>query len=141
MIDFRKNDQVINIPNAAFSLDSYLDKSETDYINAKDLLDYVPYSIVNNTLANFVSKLRHGGKILIGGTNINYVAEALASGEIDSKQAALMLYGSGVHANTFKSCCYSPIDIKKWLENAGLEVTKYIVANEYGKFIVEAVRV
>jgi hypothetical protein len=138
MIEFNKNGELKTLENVALNLDAHLSQSETNYINCKDVLDFIPYGKIHDTLTNYTSKISHGGKIVIGGTNINWVAEALSSGAIDAITATQLLYGDGLTANSYKSSCYGPEDLAVWFNNAGFSITKYVISDS--KFIIEAYR-
>ena len=52
------------------NLDNLAMDSECKEIIAEDILDYLEKEDARAALSNWVSKLRHGGKIIVGGTDI-----------------------------------------------------------------------
>ena len=51
-------------------LDEFVEDSEATEILATNIIDYLPYYIVGSTISAWVKKLRRGGKIIIGGVEI-----------------------------------------------------------------------
>lgn len=75
------------------NLDDLVDDAEADEIIALDVIDYVPAPALERVLTNWISKVRHGGTIAIGGVDIMAVARGLVRQEISLTQANVLLYG------------------------------------------------
>lgn len=111
--------------------------AEAQEILATDIVDFIPVKVLPNVLSNYVSKLRKGGKILIGGTDIQMLSVLAARREIDVHTLNETIYGvdSAVYA---KSGMVSINDVSALLEQLGLRLTSKKLNGI--KYLVEAVR-
>lgn len=62
-------------------------------ILAPSLLNYVPISKLGYTIDVLISKLRHGGELILGGYNLNTIIGGFNSGLLTQEQLINMLYG------------------------------------------------
>jgi hypothetical protein len=115
------------------------DDAECVELLADEILDYIHGSKLSETLNNWVRKLRHGGKIIIGGTDINTLARTIYSGKLSVIDSNKTLFGYGNNPWAIKMACYSCRDISAILQEMGLKVNKKRIAGI--KFVVEAERV
>lgn len=102
------------------SLDAFCQDSECLEILAPDLLDYVHGSDILNVVDNYVKKLRHGGRIIIGGTDFVEVAKKVATGEMHVHEANVAIFGKSKLAWESKQGCYSVADLVGLLTEKGL---------------------
>jgi hypothetical protein len=75
------------------NLDALVEDGEATEIVALDVIDFLPASAADDVLAGWARKLRHGGKITIGGVDIREVARRLVNQQIDPAQANAILHG------------------------------------------------
>lgn len=115
-------------------LTAVVNMAECTEILADDILDYIHISDMYNVVQHWCGLLRHGGKIIIGGTDIAEVAKAIAIKAIDNKQANLILHGSRVR----KASQISMDDLVSLLKSFDLKITKKRLNGM--KMVVEAVR-
>jgi len=120
------------------TLDRYLETAEAISVDGVEILDYIPISKFDTILSNWISKLAHGGKICLGGTNLDYICSARTRGLMSLQEVVLALYGTGDFAWTTKVGAYNPQQVKKFMEQRGLVVTLYRV--EDAKFCITGVR-
>ena len=120
------------------NLDEYVDNAECFEIIAEDIVDYMPKQELPQVLDNWVSKLRHQGTIVIGGTDVYEVCkmfaqEALSLEELNNLMHGEQSQGWDVRLNqlTLQQMCSE-------LEGRGLKVLKKRI-NGF-KFSVEAER-
>lgn len=88
----------VPLPNTKFcsltNLDKYVEAAEANEILAIDIIDYVEQSYIGEALTNWVSKLRIGGTITIGGLDLHEVCRKFARRQIDLADANSLLYGT-----------------------------------------------
>jgi len=111
------------------------DNSCTEII--AEILDYVPRHQLVPVIEHYVSKLRHGGSIILGGVDaIESMEIFLITLDLDRLNSSL--FGNQNHAWAFKLGCTTVTEIVEILKNLDLSIVKRRL-NE-GKFIVEAIR-
>lgn len=91
-------ESVVNVSNELVAgdvadLNNIVDDAEADEILAHDVLDYIPSPALETTVANWISKLRHGGTISVSGVDIILVSKALVQQRITLTDANFLLYG------------------------------------------------
>lgn len=141
---------IINIPGntyAGFSnihisevanLDNLCEIAECTRLIAEDVLDYFSSHEVDGILGNWISKLRHGGTIIIGGIDINMVAKALVNKQIDLTQANILLFGNQDSTDSYRKSALTSELMIQALKTCGLTILKKRT-NNY-KYIIEAER-
>jgi hypothetical protein len=112
--------------------------SECTEIRAEDVLDYIPFEQLGGVLTGWTYALRHGGKLVIGGTDAMSVSRAYLSGDVNTKQYNELIHGAGYHPWAMKSGQVNMSELSEILERLGLQVIKKRF-NGF-KMTVEAVR-
>jgi len=110
---------------------SGVEDSEATEIIASDVINFTALSSLNDLLSAWVKKLRHGGKIVLGGVEIDEVCKAFITKAIDINQ-----FNNLVHEGRISQI--SSDDLDKLLIEHGLKITKKRTDNF--NMIVEAVR-
>ena len=65
------------------NLDEYVDPAECFEIVAEDIVDYIPKQELPSVIDNWVSKLRHQGTIIVGGTDAFEVCKMFSQNSIN----------------------------------------------------------
>lgn len=120
------------------NLDAYVDDSEADEIVALDVLDYLPLPDIDNALSNWIKKLRHGGTLVIGGTDIYEVSKAFSQYRLDIHRTNHLLHGEQTKPYLIKRGNFTALGLCDFLEAKGLEIQKKRV-NDF-HMIIEAKR-
>ncbi len=110
--------------------------SECSEIYAPGILDYIHHSKLEFALRMIVAKLRHGGKLTIGGTDIMEAAKENFRIECNIIEANRVAFGQEDDPKTGQ---YSLLFISSLLSQYGLKIiTKKLHQHT---FLVEAVRI
>jgi hypothetical protein len=106
-------DQIVVTPNQGISMDEYSDNS-CDSIFAPDILD--SYSISNHQplIGRMVQKLRLGGNLVVGGTNISSFCKTFTNGVMSEQDF------SDIISKT--TSMTKPDSIEKIIRGLGLEI-------------------
>lgn len=120
------------------NLDEFVDDGECVEIVALDVLDHYPSTEVDNVLMHWLSKLRHGGIITIGGNDFDSISSAYKMGRIDLIKLNELLYGLQGEDASYQYSCLSINTMIDFLQGQGLKVIMKRV-NKY-KFVVKAER-
>jgi len=117
------------------NIDAVVDDAEAEYILARDVINYIPPEEMLSTIAHWVSKLAHGGKISIGAVDLQEVCRMVHLGDITTDEASLVFYGTPlkIKRNIFRNQ-----SLTEFLIGRGLEILKVRI-NGYN-MIVEARR-
>ena len=94
-----------------------VEDSEATEIIASDIINFTDISSINDLLSGWVKKLRHGGRIVVGGVEIDEVCKAFISKAIDVNQFNKLVHEGRVSQIT-------TTDLEKILINHGLTITK-----------------
>lgn len=124
-LDFRNLDQVAH-------------PSECDEILADKILDYIHGSELYGVVEHWVSKLAHGGKIILGGRDVVSVAKLIVTGALNNADSNKMLYGLERSAWGVSYGMYECSEIVGILSELGLVIDKKRINGV--EFIVEAHR-
>lgn len=127
-INPRNGDNIKELPCA---------NSEATEIIAETICDYIPRHQLGGVIYHYVSKLRHGGRIVIGGTEIKELAKTIIFDD-DFEGFNQSIFGNFADTWSIKSGVSSIIEIVDTLTGYGLKITKKRIDN--CQFIVEAVR-
>jgi len=120
-------------------LDLPVEKAECTEIIGEDIIDYISYDKIQEVVTGYVSKLRHGGRIILGGTDIFEVAKQCITQSNPVQKTNQLLYGDGNPSGWgFKRSCTTILHISSIFSQLGLKVTKQRLSET--KFIVEAFR-
>tara|TARA_X000001036_G_C19990839_1_gene526151 strand:+ start:32 stop:511 length:480 start_codon:yes stop_codon:yes gene_type:complete len=121
------------------NLDKHIDDGELDELLAYDVIDYISITDAESCIANWVKKLRVGGKICVGGTDLIEVCKSFSQYRVDITTANELIHGSQEKPYLIKKINFTCIGMCEYLESHfGLNIIKKSV-NNY-KMIVEAVR-
>jgi predicted SAM-dependent methyltransferase len=133
------NDDQTNIIKADVrNLDEVSLDNECLELVAEDILDYLQINEARSVLAHWISKLRHGGKIIVGGTDIAEVCRMFYKRAIDLESLNEILHGSFQEAWSVKLSHTTMEDLISFLESQGIKVTKKRIQGF--KMIVEGER-
>jgi hypothetical protein len=120
------------------SLDSVVDAGECEVINAK-VLDHIHGSELYSTIQHWVSKLAHGGSIVLGGRDLLEVSKTVINGGSSNSDCNKMFYGVNNSAAGISKGMYEANEIAGILMELGLKLDKKRINGI--DFIVEAHRV
>ena len=120
------------------NLDAFVDDAEAEDIIAYDVVNFLPKRFMIPSIDHWVGKLRHGGKITIGGVDCSAVARDIVSGKLDLHSMNLTLYGSEVPAWDVRKSSFTMSSLVDHLKDLGLKINKARV-DKY-EMIVEAIR-
>lgn len=120
------------------NLDTVCSTNECTELYAPDILNHIHISELEIVIKHYISKLRHGGKLIIGGTDIRDIAKKIIKDDISLQDANVALYGSGPLNWLNKTGGYAMHNIVDLLKANGLKVNK-MKSNDL-KFIIEAQR-
>jgi len=133
----------LNITTEPYELGDYINLSYDDAlpcedaecteIIAEEIIDYIPIDKTLDIIQLFVSKLRLGGKIVLGGTDIIELSKDILRQNKTMVEVNHELFGDGK-----KQGCLALNDVATILSHLGLKVTKQRL--DGAKFIVEAIR-
>jgi len=105
-------------------LSNMIDDNECLEILAPEMIDYIPINQMETIIGAWVKKLRHGGKIILGGKDIYEIAKRIVRGEFDTKVANLVMYGSQSGVWDISRGKINLKDLVDLLERFGLQITK-----------------
>lgn len=120
------------------NLNDFVDDAEAQEIIALDVIDYIPLMDINKVIEHWVTKLRHGGSLIIGGVDLFEVSKAFAQYRLDITQANQLIHGEQSKPYLVKRVNFSTIGLVDYLTSLGLKIQKKRVNNFY--MIVEAIR-
>jgi len=76
------------------NLDDMVEDAEATEILALDIIDFLPPESIEAAIGHWVSKLRHGGKIAIGGKDLWQISKALYQKILDLEEANEVIHGT-----------------------------------------------
>jgi hypothetical protein len=79
------------------NLDEHIDNGELEELIAVDVLEYIPTNKIADTLSNWVSKLKVGGKLTLG-----FVEARLKGREFGNYRMALEDFNAAIHGSQEK---------------------------------------
>jgi len=121
------------------NIDRWVCDAEATEIVATDVIDYLILYEVPKVIEGWIKKIRHGGKLIIGGTDMTEVCRAFSNGEIDLETTNKLLHGLQTQPHLVKRVNLTLIGVVGFLQNDfGLHITKKRKAGF--NYIVEAVR-
>jgi hypothetical protein len=122
------------------NLDKWVDNGEAAEILAYDVIDFLEPTQVFDTINHWVGKLAHGGKIVIGGTDIYNVCLDFSRFKINIVQANKALHGSFEKPFLFRRVNYTLDGLVNQLRDCGLKILKKRFDTETYMMTVEAIR-
>jgi|TARA_R100000808_G_scaffold2804_3_gene10529 predicted SAM-dependent methyltransferase len=120
------------------NLDEYVDNAECFEIIADDVIDYLPRQEISVVIDNWVSKLRHQGTIVIGGTDAYEVCKMFSQNAIDLQELNNLFHGQQTQEWDVRLNQLTLQTVSEELEKRGLKTLKKRI-NGF-KFSVEAER-
>jgi hypothetical protein len=105
-------------------LDSIVEDAEATEIIAADVVDYLSMEEINKALDHWISKMRHGARLVIGGCDSYDAAKALVQFEIDLETFNLLVHGTQDQPHLFKKMCLTLSGLCDYLEEKGLKIIK-----------------
>lgn len=118
------------------NIDDCVEAASCNDIYAPDVLDYIHNEELVPYITHIVSKLRHGGKIVFGGTDLFELMKFGFRTEYSLSEINKKLFGE--LGNKEKSGCHNLAAITVLLQNLGLKIMKKRL--EKDRFVIEAVR-
>ena len=120
------------------NLDEYVDNAECFEIIADDVIDYLPRQEISVVIDNWVSKLRHQGTIVIGGTDAYEVCKMFSQNAIDLQELNNLFHGQQTQEWDVRLNQLTLQTVSEELEKRGLKTLKKRI-NGF-KFSVDAER-
>ncbi len=116
------------------NLSALVEDSECTEILADDILDYIVAKNIHPSLEYWTKLLRHGGKLIVGGTDLYEVAKAIVNQSLKIREANELIHGTSIqHISQI-----SMLDLCELIKSLGLNI---IVKRTNGfKMVIEAVR-
>jgi hypothetical protein len=93
------------------SLDDMYDNGELSEIIALDTIEYLPHTKINEIISNWVSKLKVGGKLILGFVEAYEVCNGYNRGMINQETLNLLLHGKQDKPHLVKLSSYTAIDL------------------------------
>jgi hypothetical protein len=129
-----KYDDVRFVRGDITQLDAFADDGEMDEVRSINILENFKYNEVDNLLNQWIRKLRRGGILTLGDTELVLVCKAIANRDIDLMKAQELLYGSSIT----KQCGLNSLQLAEILRQKNMKIlTKRI---EGYTFILQAER-
>lgn len=100
------------------NLDEVVHHNSCEEFLARDVIDYIDRNVTPMVLENWLSKIRHGGRIVIGGTDLVEATQAIGLGRVDTNEGMMLLYGT---QDKPKKQCLSIFDLMAFLEQKDLK--------------------
>jgi hypothetical protein len=119
-------------PNGIENIDNIIGQAECLELIADDCINHVPGTKLLDCITNWVSKLRHNGKLTITGNDAEVLCKAYLNGELDTKE-----FNEALFEKSNKSC-FTSDDIGIILTTLGLRLTSKQLQGH--KYIITAKR-
>lgn len=104
------------------NIDWIAEESSVDEILALDVLQYIQLSKVQDSLSNWISKLKSGGIIKISTVDIMALAEDFANNKITLSDFVFTAYGKQDHPVNFAKSAIDSSTLTKFLTSNGLKI-------------------
>ena len=98
--------------------------NSSECIVAEEIIDHVPYNIVQKFISVLSSKLRKNGTMTLTGFDLGLVTRYVLNGAIDEQQYSDIV-SNRLSMHNMKSVCNYCRDLNLIIENATLEGIKY----------------
>jgi predicted SAM-dependent methyltransferase len=108
------------------NIDRFVCDGEAEEIVALDVLDYLVLYEVTKVIGHWVQKLKIGGTLIIGGTDMTLVCKSFAEGDIDLETANKMLHGIQTQPHLVKRVNLTLLGVCNFLmqDCQGLQIMK-----------------
>lgn len=120
------------------NLDNVCSQSSLFELLCDDVLDYIPRTNLRAVLSNWVSKLRHSGKITLSGTDIYEVCRLFLTGSINNEEFNVITHGSHNDVWDVKLSQSTLNEVTDLLSEFGLKIVSKSL--DGFRFFIEAVR-
>ncbi|MAF25660.1 hypothetical protein CL634_08840 [bacterium] len=105
-------------------LDTIIEDAECTEFIAEDVLDYLEKLEAENVLEHWISKIRKGGKIIIGGIDAYEVSKMFYQQKITLEEFNTLIHGAFSQPWDVRLNNFTMEYIQSKLINAGLKITK-----------------
>ena len=109
--------------------------SECSDILCPNIIDYIPFQIILPVVQNYIKKLRRGGNITIGGTDLYLASLLVTKRDIPLDKINELIFG-GYQAYQAKSGLVGVNDMLALLEGLGLKIVSKSLIDGYKYLIV-----
>lgn len=137
-VDPYANGQDGRVKGRLLDLSPLVDANEASELIAHDILDFFGAVQVDQALNHWLSRLAHGGKIVVSAIDVGEVGRAFLSGTIDLDTANTLLYGEQDKPGRWRKSALTLSRLAAVLEGKDLKVLSKRVANYRG--VVTAIR-
>ena len=120
------------------NLDHVADDSECNEIIAEDMIDFLSSKELKPTVEHWVTKLRHKGKIIIGGTDIYEVCKHFFQKGISLEEANHLIHGKQLDSCDLRISQSTIESLENLLTGLGIKIMKKRSSNF--KMVVEGER-
>lgn len=111
------------------TLDSYCDDAEASEILALDVIDFLNPQVTHVVLDNWVKKLGHSGKLIIGGVETYSVCKAASLRAIDIGNLNFILRSNIDNPFGARKFTYNIEDVVNLMKSKGLVIRKQSIAD------------
>lgn len=87
-----ENDRIACDP---FQVEQFIDANELEFFQINDLLDYLPLQARGKCLQGLLTRVAHGGVVVMTGLEPSEVARLIHNGSLDVLQLNNIIYGMG----------------------------------------------
>jgi hypothetical protein len=118
-------------------LNEHVDNAECDELIATDILDFLPASQIDDVLNHWVSKIRHGGTITVGGLDLREVSHGVVKHSLNIDDANLLIYGAQQAAWQHRRSATTLQNVLAVLTSKGLKPIKKRVESYFYSITME----
>ena len=111
------------------SLDHILDAGEAEELLALDIIDFIPYNLIDHVLSGWISKLAHKGEMVVGGVETYSLCKAFAAGSIELAHFNGLVFGDGSTPWSQKKFIYGMDFLKTCFVQKGLKLLDIKISN------------
>lgn len=127
------------IEGNVFNLNEIACNAEVVELIALDIIDRIPLPQITQVLGHWLSKIRRGGTITIGGLNLPSVTKAFYRKEIDLVTMNQLFFGKQDTPTNNKKCALDITWIESVLKSEGFKIIQSRLENVY--YYIKAERV
>ncbi len=121
------------------NLDKHVDGSELKELLAYDVIDYISLDKHEEVIENWASKIRFGGKIIIGGVDFFEVCKAFSQYKLGSLEANILIHGPQTKPYLIKRLSHTAVGLSEYLKQKfNFTILKKRISNY--RMVVEAER-
>lgn len=101
-------------------LDLFVEDAQCVELLTEDCLDYISVDIIIDVIKHWIKKLRHGGRIILRGTNLESIVKMFLNGELTTLDLNHIMYGKSNNPLDHKYGCFNLEDIDEICRQEGL---------------------